>query len=603
MRRLLFITTILCSSSVFAESPNIVITPTRSETSLEQIGSSVTVISGEEIKNRQKENIADLLAEVPGIDVAKTGAVGQTTTLFTRSTNPEHTLVLLDGVAVNDPTSTAGNYDFSRISTDNIERIEILRGNQSTLYGSNAIGGVINIISKKGTAKPHIWTSLQGGSYKTYKAASGVSGRVDNIGFNIDASRFTTAGFSSFNKNKGGSGHDGSDYSNFDTRLDAAINDIFAAYTTMRYNNSRAEFDEFGAEAEDATHAKELSWRGAGKADLFNGRWKQELGVSYYKLDRDTTDIYTADQFYRGDRFGIDWVNNVKVDERNYATFGAETKYETARNTYLTDKQDQRTNGYFVQDQIKLAPRLFTTLGVRIDDNSAFGTKDTYRIAQVYTTEQTDTELKASYGTGFKTPSLFQLYSSYGNPNLSPENSTGYDFGFEQPLLKDKVRFGSTFFHTLLGDLIDYDFATSKYFNVGKAKINGLENFIKWSPTKSLDLKLQYTYSDAYSVNTHKDLLRRAKHKAAFNADYSFLEKGKVGLNTLYNGSRDDINFSYDRTTMPSNLVLNLTSSWKFNDNLQVFGRIDNLLDRRYESVYGYGTSGLAAYAGVKASY
>ena len=608
MRIIPFLLASLLAASAFADDvPNIVITPTRSETPLSQIGSSVTVITADDIQREQKDSVADLLKEVQGVDVVQNGGAGQNATVFMRGAPSEHTLVLIDGVEVNDPTSTSGQYDFSRLSTDNIERIEVLRGNQSTLYGSNAIGGVINIIHKKGEDKPSGWASIEGGSYNTYKADSGISGKVDNVGFNIDVNRFTTSGFPAFDKKLGGMGNDGSDYANFSSKIDAKINDIFSVYNVIHYNNSRAQYDDFGANANNDEHSKELTWRTAADAKLFDGIWDQELGISYYKLNRDSVDDYNGQQSFTGDRTGIDWINHVKANDHNTITFGVDSKYETATTSDFTSSKNQTTNGYLLQDQIGITPQFYTTIGGRVDDNSNFGTATTYRIAPAYTIAETDTLLKASYGTGFKAPSLYQLYSIYGNTGLKPENSIGYDFGFEQPLLHKQLQFGSTFFHTQINNLIDYDFATNKYLNVGAARMNGVENFVKYSPIKPLTLRLQYTYTDAYDEATKANLLNRASNKASFDADYSFLEKGRVGVNVIYTGHRDNYNFSYDPSTditnMPTNTVVNLTSSWQLTDNVKLFGRIDNLLNKQYENLYGYGTAGFSAYAGVKASY
>ena len=591
--------------SVFAQTLELVITPTRSETPIDQIGSSVTVITEEDIKQQQKQSVSQLLVQVPGIDVKQAGGVGQTTTVFTRGTPSEHTLVLIDGVEVNDPSSTAGSYGFENLNTDNIERIEVLRGNQSTLYGSNAIGGVISITTKQGKPIPSGWVSLEAGSYDTFKAASGISGKVDNVAFNVAASRFTTAGFSTYDKNLGGQGGAGADYANFSDRVDVKVNTIFNAYTTLRYNNARAQFDDFGFDANNDTHAKELSWRNAVKATLLDGKWDQEIGVSYYKLDRETilNGQYPGFYTYHGDRTGLDWLNHVKVNAFNLITFGAETKYETARTSDAPDRATQRINGYFAQDQINLLKNLYVTVGGRIDEDKIFGTQTTYRIAPAYTIEATNTRLKASYGTGFKAPSLYQLFSSYGNPNLSPETSYGYDFGFEQPFLTKRLTLGSTFFHNNITNLIDYDFSTNKYLNVNSTHINGIENFIQYAPLPSLQLKAQYTYTDIYDASSLSAVLRRSRHKAALSADYSFLEKGKAGVNASYNGKRDDIDFNFDRTTVPSYILVNITSSWQLTDKIALFGRVDNLLNKKYEDLYGYGTEGLSIYGGIKVSY
>ena len=379
----------------------------------------------------------------------------------------------------------------------------------------------------------------------------------------------------------------------------------------MRYNDSRTQYDGYDFNGNPAdfnyqNHSKEFSWRSAVDAKLFDGKWDQELGVSYYRLDRNA--IQDTIKNYIGNRSGIDWINHVKANDYNIFTFGIDSKYETANSSDFSNTKTQIINGYLLQDQISITPQFFTTIGGRIDDNSMLGSKTTYRIAPAYAITTTDTLLKASYGTGFKAPSLYQLYSTYGNTSLKPEESIGYDLGFEQPVLQNKLKFGSTFFHTQISNMIDNDPNTYQYLNIASTRMNGVENFIKYVPIKPLSLKLQYTYTEAYNNQTKADLVQRAKNKTAFDVDYSFLEKGMVGTNIIYTGKRKDYNFSYSSypdnpSVLPSNFVVNLTSSWQLTDNIKLFGRIDNLLNKQYENLYGYGTAGFSAYAGVKASY
>ncbi len=614
MRRILYISACLLAFPAFADPLELVITPTRSQTPIDQIGSSVTVITADDIEREQKTSVADLLREVPGVDVAQSGGPGQATSVFMRGANSEHTLVLVDGVEVNDPSNPNGAYDFSHLTTDNIERIEVLRGNESVLYGSNAIGGVISIITKQGTGAPSGWASIEGGSYNTFKAESGVSGVQDGLGFSLDASRLSTSGIAAFDKTEGVPGHhDGYDDTNFSARLNGKINDWLSANTTMRYNDAHTVYDEdFGVLpdtfflSDNFTTAKELDWSGTGIVTLLDGKWQQEFTANYYDRRSDTDDQAFGPVFAYSTRQGVSWLNHFTLDDHNLLTFGAETKKETVDTNNDDDGRfSKHVDGYYLQDQIGFTKQFYTTVGARLDDDSAFGEKTTYRIAPTYTVEETGTRFKASYGTGFKAPSLLQLYDTLsGNPNLKPETSEGYDAGFEQKLWSNKATFGSTFFHTNFTNLITFGPApTFQNININTARVMGVENFIQLSPLPSLSLKAQYTYTDAYDAGTGEELLRRAKNKASFDADYTFLERGRAGVNVIWNGVRDDSDFYGNRVVLPNSVVANLTSSWELTDHLKLFGRIDNLFDKQYENVFGFGTPGLSAYAGIKAQY
>jgi vitamin B12 transporter len=614
MHIILFFALILLFLPALADPLELVITPTRSETPIGEVGSSITVITADDIARKQGVNVADMLRGIQGVDVAQSGGPGQQTSVFMRGANSEHTLVLIDGVKANDPNSPNGAYDFSRLTTDNIERIEVLRGNESVLYGSNAIGGVINIITKKGIGAPSAWASAEGGSYDTYKVASGVLGKINETSFSFDASRFGTGGIAEFDKTEGAaSHHDGYDYSNFSGRVDGKINEWLSASSSMRYNDSRTTYDEDLGVVPDTfylannfIHAKEFAWNGTGIVSLLNGTWKQEFSANYYSLHRNIDDQVYGSIFYHGERVELSWLNHIKLAELNTLTLGAETNQEIANTNNDNDgAHDQRINGYFVQEQIGITKDFYTTIGARLDDNNQFGNKATYRIAQVYTVPETKTQFKASYGTGFKAPSLFQLYDTYsGNLALKPETSTGYDIGFEQPLLKDHLRVGSTFFHTNFTNLITFGPApTFQNININAARVNGVENFVQWTPLPSLSLKAQYTYTDAYDAGTGLELLRRAKNKASLDADYTFLERGRAGVNIIFNGTRSDSDFYGSRIALPNSATTNLTGSWQLTDSIQLFGRIDNLFDKQYENVYGFGTAGVSGYAGIKAQY
>jgi vitamin B12 transporter len=259
------------------------------------------------------------------------------------------------------------------------------------------------------------------------------------------------------------------------------------------------------------------------------------------------------------------------------------------------------TLGFYLQDQIKLFDRSFTTLGVRYDDNNRFGGHETWRANELYTIKETSTRLKGSYGTGFKAPTLNQMYDTIygtGNVNLKPETSRSWDVGVEQDLFKKVSTLGISYFETAFNNLIQ---ANSPFYvnqNVSKAKTNGIESFAEVRPMTDLTLRATYTYQQAQNLDTGNQLLRRPRDKASFDTDYRFLEKAHFHVNVLMVGKKADY-----ASTVAGYAMLNFSGSYDVHKYVQLFARIDNVLNKQYEEVYGYGTSGVAGYGGVKVSY
>ncbi|MFH1081257.1 MAG: TonB-dependent receptor, partial [Pseudomonadota bacterium] len=241
-------------------------------------------------------------------------------------------------------------------------------------------------------------------------------------------------------------------------------------------------------------------------------------------------------------------------------------------------------------------------------DHSMFGTEATYRLTASYLIKQSQTRLKGTYGTGFKAPSLYQLYSQYGNRNLEAAKSKGWDIGFEQPLLAKKIFLGLTYFGNDFDNMIQFDSVQSKYRNIAAAATQGVEVALSVQPLKELALRLGYTYTDTEDKTTGERLLRRPRHRLAFDANYRFRGKGNVNLGIVYVSQRDDnyfdnMTYSTTRVSLGGYTLVNLAASYDLTRNLQLFGRIENLGNTHYEEVAGWGTPGIGAYGGVKLSF
>ncbi|MBN2321056.1 MAG: TonB-dependent receptor [Acidobacteria bacterium] len=607
------------SESEEDEKPQeVVVSATKLETPTREVGSSITVITGEQIEKMQKTTVLDVLRTAPALDVNQSGGPGASTSIFIRGAKSEHTLVIIDGVEMNNPITPGRTFNFAHLSVDNIERIEILRGPQSTLYGSDAIGGVINIITKRGKEKPGGFASVEGGSYGSFRGAAASSGGNEWVQYSLGFSHWNTDGISSASEQDGNTEQDGYKNTSISGTLGFTPSDYFDLDFSLRFIDADLDIDNGGGAGQDDPNNKEESqqvfFRAQGTFYLFDDIWEQKLGFSLADQDRNSRNDFDADNpdlfvldSYQGQILKFDWQNNFYIHDTNTLTFGIETEEDKGESDYYSEsewgpyesvfaEQTARTTGYYLQDQVRLRDSWFTTAGVRWDDHSRFGTKTTYRIASAYLIRETDTKIKGSFGTGFKSPSLFQLYSSYGDPDLEPEESTGWDFGLEQSLYENRVTLGATVFHNELDNMIDYDYATWSYGNIARADTKGIEVFGSAQAAANLDLRLNYTYTKTKDITTGEPLLRRAGNKFNFILNYGFLEKGNVNLEIVYVGERDDI---YG-TKMDGYVLFNPAFSCQVTENIEMFGRFENLFDRDYVEVAGYGTSGISVYGGIK---
>ncbi len=596
---------LLSTTSLHAEVTRldpVVVTATRTVTPLSQVASSVTVITAEEITEKQQPLVVDLLRSVPGVYISRTGGPGGTTSIYIRGTDNKHTLVMVDGVEISDPSSIGGAANLANMTTNNIQRIEIVRGAQSVLYGSDAIGGVINIITKKGSKKPSGYVSVEGGSYKTWREQGGFSASSDNGHISFAATNSSSDGFSIANEKDGNNEDDGYKNTSFSVNGGVRASDLFEVNLAANFIDAEYDMDGYAwgigpVDSDETTFSKTLTGRISGTFHLLDDRLQTTVGAELTKIDRDYPDSAWT-KAYNGDKTKYDIVNTFQLNPQQTLTLGAETEEETAR-TDSGVKESATTNAVYLQDQLTLGP-LDATLGVRFDDHDDFGNKTTWRVAAGYSVEATATRIKGSVGSGFKAPSLYQLFDPWsGNQNLKAETSLGYDIGIEQGLFDHLLVAQITWFHNDIEDYIQWISSgwTGMYQNAGDITTKGIETSLEIYPADFLDFRLGYTYTDTEDENG-KRLLRRPQHTGSFDVNVYPLDGIQINLNLLYVGERDDRNETLDAYTL-----VNLAASHQVTKNFKGFLRVDNLFDEEYEEVAGYGTAGLSGYIGVELSF
>lgn len=615
------------------ESHEIVVTATRLETPTREVGSSVSVISGESLERSKRQFILEALRESVGVSVSQNGGPGEAASVFLRGANSEHTLVLVDGIALNDPVNPSRSADLAHIFFNNIDRVEILRGPQSPLYGSDALAGIVNIITKRG-AGPARWTlGLGGGSYGTLTGQAGLSGSSERVDYSLGASGFTTAGVSAASASRpGNTEKDGYRNLSLSGRLGMSIRKNLELEVVGRAARAGTDIDNFGgAYGDDPNNRQEyrsLFLKAGVRALILNNRWEPRLAVAVTNSrrthDNPTDSLHPLESesgVFRGRLLTVDWQNNIFIQASNTVTAGLELRQEQGESEYdyaysgmdfpsLFPLQRAQTAGVYIQDSIRLAGRIFATAGLRYDHHSRAGDALTYRLAPAFIINATNTKLRASLATGFKAPSLYQLYAPstiygpIGNLGLRPEKVRGWDAGVDQYWGDGRIRASLTYFRNDFENLIDFSYSQG-YVNIGRALARGLEAEAEVKPFPDLSLALVLTHLDARNAATGERLLRRPRNRLGLTAHYDLLGRWSASLTYDRTGDRRDIDSSAwpaAPVALASYSLLNGVLAYHAAPGLQVFARVDNALNARYEMVFGYGTPGASLQMGVRLS-
>ncbi|MEW6102561.1 MAG: TonB-dependent receptor [bacterium] len=598
---------ILIAGSIFGSEgtitvvgEEIVVTAERIKTSLKDSPSTIRIITREEIEASGAKTLVEALKAFTSINVAQRGGIGKSSSIFMRGADLKHTIVLIDGVKINDPSQMGREPNISHIMLDDVLQIEIIYGPSGVNYGSEGMGGLINIVTqkKKGTS-----LTMEGGSLRTIKVSVENGGRIGKLGYNVISSYLETSGISAA---KIGKEKDG--YNNLLTGLSLgyAFSPSLKIETNIRNTKGESEYDGYlwSVGMVDDLDNKEFFRNTifSSKVDYspFNG-WRNCVKASLCETKRKNDEgggLPTNN--YLGRTKEIGWQNNVIIKDMEFSA-GIEYEEEACKTDDIDKKRENKAA--YLKNRINLKP-LSLTFGGRID-NTLFGSKDTYQVASLISLE--DVILRLSWAEGFKTPSLFQLYSPPnpawrflgGNSNLKPEESKSLELGIE---LKGKdYSFKAAHFKNDFENLITYytDPTTfqSTYKNIGSATTEGDEFGISIKPKKDLSILANYTLlTKANDNSTGKRLLLRPEKRLSLSLIWKILQNLSISSDIVYVGERMD----YGNILLPKYRLFNLGYLWKISENFAFKGRIENIFNESYEEVAGYGAPGRSFYGGVK---
>jgi vitamin B12 transporter len=620
---------VLCLTPLMAraqDAESVVVTATRLPTPQDQLGNSITVIDAAAIDARQQRSLPDVLQDVPGLNVVQTGALGGQTSLFMRGTKSQHTKVLVDGIDVADPSTPNDTADIGKFLSGDVARVEVLRGPGSGLYGSDAIGGVVNIITKNGNGPLQVTGSAEGGSFDTFNQQASLSGSDGGLHYFLSLDhvhagdtmvtplRLTPPG-----QARHGDFYDGVQAS---AKLGYDLADNFDVGAVFHYNDSLGKITNDGfnlvtsfyGPSPNQTRNATLQYAGRAFAHLtlWDGRFDQTLGFAYSNAVTSSADPDNGYVLAKGDRVKLDWQGNLKVTDGQTIVLGAETARDAIHpgvsfGVPTTLSTGTTTNAGYVELQSDFGNGLYNSASIRYDDNSRLGSKVTYHLAPTWNIAGTGTRLKASFGTGFKAPALQQLFGPFGgNPLLKPETSIGYDAGIEQSLLGGVVTGGATWFHNDIRNLIKNVFSAGTFsnLNVDKARTQGVESFVAWKALDTLSLRADYTYTDAIDAAAHIALPRVPHHKLGVTADWQVLPELSLAATVLFTGPQADVDREFGTPVrLGAFTTVSLAGNYRLNENWSLFGRVENAADEQYEAPYGFRRPGIGAFAGIKASF
>jgi vitamin B12 transporter len=600
------------ASPIEAELEQVIVSATRFDIPLDQSPATVSVINSEDLEEKQIQRVSDALREVPGLSVVQTGTAGQLTSVFMRGLRSEHTQVLLNGIPINQ--GLQGAFNFADLTTDDIDRIEVVRGPQSTLYGPRALAGVIQIFTKRGTGTPGILFAGEGGSYDTFREWTQSDGAISGFDYSMGASRLDTDNARPNNNYRNTAAITDVGWS---PNNELRIGSLFT-YSLSDTGNPNTIFDPRPIDhflTERWLIGPHIEWK---PADW----WDHRLIVSYdheRQINDPNEDGFVGPTRALFERTQVDYQNDLRPTSWLTLTSGLFYSRLNAgqerpfvsqafgpQPTFLSDHTDEIAG--FAQITVTPIENLLLVGGGRFDHFNQFGGVWTYRFAGSYKIDKTNTTLHSSVATGFSPPSSQDKI--FGNNfGLKPERDFGWDIGVRQELWQKRVWFDLTYFHNDLSNVIGFN-GLFDTLNLGAAETQGLEMELHAQPIAGLIFTASYTYLDAEKTSS-KDisqlqgarLPRRPRNEVYVSASYLWWKKLRTVIESKFVNAREELNFGGPNFDIEDYSFVNIAAEYEINPHLLIFGRIDNLTNEQYSEVFGFPALGRAAYGGVKVRF
>ena len=592
----------------------ILLTPNRTPTEKSKVGSKVEQVSKEEIEQKSLPTVIDYLRLLPGVSISSGGGPGSDSSLSIRGLPQRYVKTLYNGIDISDPTSTQVQTAYQYLLTGGTDTIEVLKGSQGTLYGSDAIAGVVSISSLGGIdIGVHHEVEAEGGSFGTVRGRYGLQAANEASKFALNVTGLSTDGISSADRRDGNLERDGFKEGMFDVNGEYRFSDSFSVFGSGLYIKAKSDFDDSDPVQDNPfnfNRSEQLAGRFGFNLDLMDGRLKNTVSAQGLKIDRDIHSVSPMfgpfDGNFLGTRQKIDYQGSFEATDRFLLQYGLDHEKQNAKATDNggTDTDDSFSlTGLWAQAVVEPIDDLTFTGGLRHDDHSAFGGHTTYRGTGSYLVDATGTRLHASFGTGFRAPSLYELYAPFfGNTALQPETSVSFDAGVEQSFLDGRLTADVTYFDLKVDDLIIFNNGTFVYEQVpGTSRSRGVETSFTYAATDWLDLGGSYTYTDARS-DTGIRTVRVPRHAVVVSAGVTPAEKWTVSADTKFVSDVVDVDNGVE-VPLKDYVLVNAKVAYQLSESTQVYLRGENLFDQHYQTVAGFGTPGISVFAGMKAKF
>lgn len=568
-----------------------------------EVGSSVTIITAEDIDALGFDFAVDAVAAAPGVTINSNGAFGGSASVRIRGASSEQTLVLIDGVVVNDPTSPGGGFNFARLDTENIERIEILKGPQSTLWGTDAIGGVVSITTKRPEEGLGGSAFAEYGSFNTFRGGASIGNANDTGDFRLAIVGTSSDGISKADESNGNTEDDAYEALTLSAKGGFNLGGDARLSADVLWTDAEAEFDSFAGGAQgsvgdgdEVSETEEISANVSLTGSLFSNRLENLVLIGFSDITRENFSDGAPSFDAEGDRMLYRYQGTFEIDDQNTLAFGAEREESTSRD------EETSIDGLFALYEFKPVEQVTLTGGLRLDDHERFGSETTGRVAAAYNPAENLT-LRASWGQGFKAPTIFQTtFSCCGaagpNANLQAETSEAFDIGLDWRSADGRAEAGITYFDQDTENQISFSFAVGGYENIAEVMSQGIEFYGAYEVTDWLSVSANYAYIDAEDGDGNP--VRRVPEHSGdvrFNVDPDGPFSGNVLVR--YNGEESNS----ATTEVDSWTRVDVTGSYDLNDTVELFGRIENLFDEEYQQILGYGTPDLSGYLGIRLRY
>lgn len=594
----------LCCTTAFAQeiidAGDIIVTANQAPVDSAASGVTVEVVTEEELTEAGTTQVIEQLRSVPGVTTLTQGPVGALGSIFIRGREAKYAPVYLDGIDMGDPSSVQTFFNWGGLQTAGLGRIEILKGSQSAVYGSEAVGGVINLSSAKLDAPgQELRFSAEYGSNDTFATSMTFLQKTERADLSFTLAHFETDGYSSADENEVGPSADDDGHKSKTLIFSGSVNatDALTLGGTFFIIDETANIDDFGGAFGDADRPTSSDRRGARiYATLDTGTIEHTFAVVRKSTDRrDPTSAFTTR--FEGERTEVEYSGIAYLD-RMTLSFGLANSREVAQLDNGT-RNDFELRSAWVEGQFALSSEIDMTLSARAEDHTEFGSASTWRIASAWRVSDATT-LRFSAGTGFRAPSLYELFGPFGNANLEAEDSFSVDLGIEHRYASGAA-VKATVFYSEVDNLIGYDFATNAYNQVpGTSEAKGFELSGKFPIGDMVQLTGAYTYTDSRTASGAQ-LVRVPRHELSLGVQADITDRLSASLDLTHVADR--ANDGFPSRAMEDYTLVNAAFAYEISDTTEAYLRIENLTDKEYQTVAGYGTSDRAAFFGIRASF